>query len=73
MNFEKQCTAHDQRVVAVHEVTMDGRGKPQHLERTTVEVIQGYRCWIHMYVRVSYRKRCDDRGRKKRYIYYRQW
>lgn len=27
---------------------MDGRGKPQHLERTTVEVIQGYRCWIHM-------------------------
>lgn len=52
---------------------MDGRGKPQHLERTTVEVIQGYRCWIHMYVRVSYRKRCDDRGRKKRYIYYRQW
>lgn len=48
MNFGKQCTAHDQRVVAVHEIAMDGRGKPQHLERTTVEVIQGYRCWIHM-------------------------
>ena len=27
----------------------DGRSEPQHLERATAEVIQGYRCRIHMY------------------------